>query len=206
MTYRPSRAERIRLFENAVLERLTLTPLWLFVAVWTVVVGGLSCQVAADGRPTATTAGLILGGWLLWTLFEYVMHSLLFHLRPSSTYATRLIFLLHGNHHQEPTDPLRNLIPPGLGVTVAAGFWLLFFRLLPEGTRMPLFLGFVVGYVAYDLLHFACHQSKMPGRFLTPIKRHHLLHHYTSSDGNYSVTFIAWDRLFGTRLRTRARR
>ena len=32
------------------------------------------------------------------------------------------------------------------------------------------------------------------------LKRHHMLHHFVSEEGNYAVTGLFWDRVFGTKV------
>jgi sterol desaturase/sphingolipid hydroxylase (fatty acid hydroxylase superfamily) len=61
-----------------------------------------------------------------------------------------------------------------------------------------LYLGFGIGYVVYDAIHFACHQLPMRSPVLRQLRRQHIRHHHAKQEGNYAITAIFWDRLFGT--------
>ena len=152
----------------------------------------------------ASSIGLVLLGILMWTLFEYVMHRFLFHLEPKSQVGRWLIFLMHGNHHADPGDRYRNIMPPIVSLWVVGAFWGASVLLLgPVGS--VLFLGFAIGYVIYDGVHYACHQFPMRGPVLGQLKRHHIRHHYAKRDGNYAITAIFWDRVFGTDVPVKGR-
>jgi sterol desaturase/sphingolipid hydroxylase (fatty acid hydroxylase superfamily) len=190
--------QRVRLFQNEPLERLTMLSPAAFAMIWSVnlaMVGWASW----GGFRLPAWSGLVLVGLLGWTLFEYGMHRFIFHLRLRSAAGQRLIFLLHGNHHRAPSDGDRNLMPPIFSMPVLGACWGLFLLLLGSAGSV-VFLGFAIGYVAYDLTHYACHQFTMAGAVLGRLQRHHARHHYARRDGNYAITAIFWDRLFGTRI------
>ena len=196
--------ERVMLFHNAQLERLTLMPLPLFLATWISILLAASTCVVRCRLSLLHTAGLVVTGVLIWTLFEYAMHRLVFHLRPRSALGRHLIFLAHGNHHQNPGDRLRNIMPLSVSLVLGLAFWLLSRALLGQD-GIPIFFGFALGYVVYDGVHYACHQLPMRGPLLSALKRHHLRHHYKDHDSNFAITLIVWDQIFGTRLKTRER-
>jgi sterol desaturase/sphingolipid hydroxylase (fatty acid hydroxylase superfamily) len=96
---------------------------------------------------------------------------------------------------------MRNLMPFVVSLPIASLVWLASVALLgASGTW--LFLGWISGYVMYDLVHFACHQWPMKGRFGSALKRHHMRHHYVDETGNYAISAIFWDRVFGSRITT----
>lgn len=187
---------RLRLFQSDFLERWTLISPREFAVIW-----GFSLVLilwAGWGTVSPLTwVGLVAAGLLAWSLFEYVMHRYLFHLELESPWGRRMGFLMHGNHHVDPGDPYRNIMPPIISVTWAGllwvGFWLVLGR---AGTVM--FLGFIMGYVAYDTIHYACHQSRSRSPLIRALRRHHLRHHYSPVKGNYAITTIFWDKLFGS--------
>jgi len=195
-------ATRIRLFRNPVLERLTLTPFPLFLSVWLVVLTIL-LAVALRHEGAAATAGLALAGFVVWPFFEYAAHRYVFHWRPRSQAGRKLVFLLHGNHHDDPADPLRSLMPVHVSLLLglAIGTPLI---LGLRGAGAALFLGFASGYVLYDAVHWACHQRPMRGPLAARLKRHHLRHHYAGREANFAITAIFLDRIFGSGL-TRTR-
>ncbi|WP_255406246.1 sterol desaturase family protein [Novosphingobium sp. CF614] len=141
--------------------------------------------------------GLMVLGMLVWTVFEYALHRFLFHMKLDSAAGKQLLFLIHGNHHADPGDRYRNMMPLVVSVTLGGLCWAGFVALAGRPGSL-LFLGFGLGYVIYDTIHYACHQWPMRGPVLKQLKRHHLRHHYARTDGNYSISAIFWDRLLGT--------
>ncbi|MGY6552336.1 MAG: sterol desaturase family protein [Erythrobacter sp.] len=189
---------RIQLFESRFLEPLTVFPLVGFLAIWPVLLGGIAAA-AIFVAPTIWGPALAVLGWLVWTAVEYMLHRFVFHLEPRSARLQQLVFVIHGNHHAEPNDPLRNLMPPIVSIPVASLIWTLF--VLTLGTKGNwVFLGFMIGYFIYDLLHYCCHQYAMKGRFGRTLKRHHMRHHFHHQSGNYGISGMIWDRLLATRI------
>ena len=194
---------RIRLFRDDRLERLTLISPWAFGSIWAPALA-LVCYTSWGAAPWLPALGLVLAGLLVWSLFEYAMHRFLFHLKPRSAFGRWVIFMVHGNHHIAPVDRYRNLMPPIVSFAILGSVWGLCLLLLGQAGSI-LFLGFAIGYVTYDGVHFACHQFPMRGPVLRRLRRHHLRHHYGRQDGNYAITAIFWDRLFGTEVPARTR-
>lgn len=193
--------ERVRLFKSDILERFTVISPRVFVAIWAVV---LSLVLAAGWGVVGPAAALalILCGAVAWSLFEYAMHRFLFHWKTDSAMLRSVIFVTHGNHHVDPQDPHRNMMPPIVSLPFGALLWsLCVLALGPAGSL--LFLGFAGGYVVYDSVHYACHQLPMRSPLAKRIRNHHMRHHYTRREGNYAITGVLWDRLFGTSLSLR---
>jgi len=199
-----SEDRRLVLFENRWLEKLTVIPVRWFIAIWALLLPAIAIA-AWDTAPIFAAIGLVFAGWLGWSLFEYSAHRWLFHCAPRAQAARRLIFVIHGNHHEEPNDKLRNLMPPVVSVAVGLLIWVLLYAVVGVSSAWMM-LGFMSGYVLYDLTHYACHHYPMRGRIGRVIKRHHMRHHFISGGGNYAVTAIFWDWIFDTRLAAGARR
>lgn len=191
-------APRLKLFKSRWLERLTMISAPAFMQLWAVL---LPIILAAGWGAASLPASVLMMaiGLLLWTLTEYAMHRFLFHWQPARLAAARFVFVLHGNHHAVPNDPMRNLMPPAVSLPIGAMIWLGLLGLFgPAGGLV--FFGFITGYVCYDLVHYACHQYPMKGRLARMLKTHHMHHHHSRHDGNYAITGMMWDRLFGTRI------
>jgi sterol desaturase/sphingolipid hydroxylase (fatty acid hydroxylase superfamily) len=202
MNYR-SASPRIRLFRNDLLERFTLISPVAFVLTWIVFLG-LALYASWGVASIPVSIALVLAGGLIWTLFEYALHRFVFHLKLKSKFGQWLIYLTHGNHHIVPGDRYRNIMPPIVSVVVSAGIWAAFYALIgPAGS--VLYLGFGIGYVTYDSLHYACHQLPMRGRLLGALKRHHIRHHFAKEEGNFAITATFWDRVFGTDIPAKRR-
>lgn len=188
--------EAARLFRSDALERLTVFSMRSFAVMW----GFLLPMIAWAGWGEASAfeaAVLTASGLLFWSIFEYGMHRHVFHLEWEP--AQWFVHLFHGNHHDVPNDPLRNLMPPAVSLPIAGVAWGLCLAWLgTSGTWF--FLGFISGYVAYDAVHYACHQMPMRGRVAMAFKRHHMRHHHSGIPGNYGVSAPIWDRVFRTRI------
>jgi len=190
--------ERARLFGSPVLEALTMISAPAFIALWAVVLPAiLICALIVALTPWAPA--LILVGALGWSFTEYALHRYVFHLEARSERVKRWIFIIHGNHHADPNDPLRNLMPPVVSLPVGALVWIACVSAIGAAGTWVL-LGFMMGYVTYDLVHYACHQRPMKGRLARMLKVHHMRHHHLRVRGNYAITGMAWDRLLATRI------
>ncbi|CAH0497188.1 sterol desaturase family protein [Novosphingobium sp. CECT 9465] len=195
-----SHSQQIRLFRNERLEQLTVISPAGFAAIWG---AALPCIAWVGWGTTGVVPalGLFAAGLVFWTLFEYAMHRYLFHWNARIPLFEKFVFLMHGNHHADPNDRLRNLMPPIVSIPIAGSVWALGVLLLgPAGTWM--FLGWITGYVAYDFTHYACHQWPMKGRLAYMLKRHHMRHHHARHEGNYAITALFWDSVFGTGIRS----
>ncbi|PTR10417.1 sterol desaturase/sphingolipid hydroxylase (fatty acid hydroxylase superfamily) [Novosphingobium sp. GV055] len=190
--------QRIRLFRSDGLERLTLISWRTFALAWAMILPGIAWVAWGTASPLHAL-GLIGAGLLGWTLFEYAMHRFLFHWHVNVAAVQRFVFLIHGNHHDNPNDGLRDLMPLPASLPVAGVLWLAAWLAIGLAGSW-LFLGFISGYVVYDTLHYACHQWPMRGRIAMALKRHHMRHHFVDGHGNYAVSAIFWDRVFATRI------
>ena len=196
MASRRSSSQPIRLFESKALEKLTVLPVGAFMVVWALVLPLVAWAGWGDASPFQA---LVLGvsGWGAWFLVEYAMHRFLFHMRPRSEAGRKFVFVMHGNHHSDPQDPLRNLMPPVVSLPLAALLWgASVLALGPMGTWF--FFGLISGYVVYDLIHYGCHQWKPRGRIGQMLMKHHMRHHHADQDGNFAITGIFLDQWLGT--------
>ncbi|MBX7481991.1 sterol desaturase family protein [Qipengyuania qiaonensis] len=190
--------KRLILFDNPLLEKATVTSIDSFATIWAIALPLVA--FSAWGTVSLIAAlGLSLCGLLAWSLFEYFAHRHLFHWDPQWPFARRIVFAIHGNHHIQPTDHLRNLMPPIVSMPVGGLIWAMSYAVAGDiGTW--LFFGFIVGYVAYDLVHYACHQWPMRGPIGKSVKRHHMRHHFAADHGNFGVTTPFWDKIFSTQI------
>jgi sterol desaturase/sphingolipid hydroxylase (fatty acid hydroxylase superfamily) len=56
----------------------------------------------------------------------------------------------------------------------------------------------IIGYVCYDMIHYATHHLPMRGRLMKALKRQHMQHHFQNPDERYGVSTPIWDVAFGT--------
>jgi sterol desaturase/sphingolipid hydroxylase (fatty acid hydroxylase superfamily) len=55
-----------------------------------------------------------------------------------------------------------------------------------------------MGYLIYDITHYATHHFPMRGKVLKFLKRYHMQHHYKTPDQRFGVSSPLWDWVFGT--------
>jgi len=146
-----------------------------------------------------TTVGLFIGGWLVFTLMEYLLHRFLFHASAHTPDQKFRSFMVHGYHHEFPNDKLRLVAPPLMSWPIAA-VMIFIYRATMGPNMWIMFAGTATGYVAYDWIHYYTHHfrpSNAVGRWL---KAYHLQHHFddTHGEGRYGVSSPLWDFVFGT--------
>ncbi|GEB41688.1 sterol desaturase family protein [Gluconobacter sphaericus] len=191
----------VRLFQNRWLELMTFMPMKIFLPFWALILALVIYNTLP--MPAGHFLELVSLGFLMWSVIEYLGHRFLFHLELKSAFGQHLIFIIHGNHHDLPSDPLRNMLPLNVTVPIAAALWFGAVSLFHQNGK-AIFLGFLLGYVGYDFIHYACHQFPMKKwPFFRRLHRHHMLHHYAKPDRNFAVTAIFWDRICGTKSEKR---
>jgi sterol desaturase/sphingolipid hydroxylase (fatty acid hydroxylase superfamily) len=187
-----------RLFRNPLLDRLSRVhpgvPFLIYLPITMAVLwGGIYALPVRDLIVT------FLVGYLLWTLLEYLGHRFVFHVRPMSGVGEWIRFLIHGVHHEHPSDPLRLVMPPLMSLPImAAAFALL---RLASGPRfaLPAMAGFLVGYLIYDGLHFYIHHSQPANVITRYLRRRHMHHHFRDDTSWFGVSAPWWDVIFATR-------
>ena len=196
----------IRLFESDFLEFFThISPvvvvlIWLPVSLW-LLFRSLAAYTGS-GFPVHIPLGFLFG-MALWTFAEYTLHRYVFHFHPHSDRMKRLVFLFHGIHHAQPQCKTRLVMPPAVSIPMAFVFYGLF-HLVAAGLFGapqwvdPLVMGFMIGYLIYDLTHYATHHFPMRSGVLKALKRHHMRHHYKTPNQRYGVSSPLWDKIFGT--------
>jgi 4-hydroxysphinganine ceramide fatty acyl 2-hydroxylase len=188
--------ESVRMFKSDLLESLSkvhfTVPLFIFVPV--------ICWCIYKSFETSigffTFSGLFVLALFIWTFVEYVMHRFLFHYMPDKPWALRMHFIFHGVHHDYPSDTKRLVLPPSVSIPLALGFYFLFKALLPVNYIYGFFPGFILGYLFYDISHYAIHHFNFKGNIWKKIKQHHMLHHYQDPDKGYGVSSPLWDKIF----------
>ena len=189
--------ESVRMFKSDLLEALSkvhyLVPVFIFVPV-ILVSTYLALFVKNIGIVTYFEFFII--GLFVWTFVEYIMHRFIFHYVPKNKIGLRLHFIFHGVHHDYPSDAKRLVLPPSVSIPLATGFYFLFDAILPANYVFGFFPGFILGYLFYDISHYAIHHFNFKGSIWKKIKQHHMLHHYQNPDKGYGVSSPLWDKVF----------
>lgn len=189
---------RPAMFKSPLLEGLTFLRFSHFLIVWIPVVGANVYLSAMELRNPLASVASVLSALAMWWLIEYVLHRYVFHSGPDRG-LTGLAHI-HGCHHRDADDRLRNLTP--LSVTIPVGILVYFSTqyLLGEYFGRLWFSSFAVGYVVFEIVHYWCHRARDGNRAFGFLIRHHGLHHHNGS-GNFSVSLPILDRLMGTKLK-----
>jgi sterol desaturase/sphingolipid hydroxylase (fatty acid hydroxylase superfamily) len=193
------RGETCRMFESDFLERFSrIHPATPFV-VWIPVTATFLVRSALrrDLAPISI-AGMFLLGMFAWTFAEYLLHRHVFHWVNDKPWGKRIHFLLHGVHHEYPSDKDRLVMPLLTSVPLSVIFYSLFTVTMGRALAEPFFAGFVVGYLFYDGTHYFVHHFIPKGRWGKFLRRHHLTHHFADHDGGFGVSTPLWDLAFRT--------
>jgi sterol desaturase/sphingolipid hydroxylase (fatty acid hydroxylase superfamily) len=75
-----------------------------------------------------------------------------------------------------------------LGVVLKIPYWI-----------FPMMFGALIGYLFYDLAHYATHHFPMRSGYWRIIKRNHIMHHYRTPNKRFGVSSPLWDYVFLTR-------
>ncbi|MEZ4298662.1 MAG: sterol desaturase family protein [Polyangiaceae bacterium] len=187
-----------RMFETPLIERFSrVHPTAPFI-FWLPVVFYLGYRALTNGAAVAPFAGLVLAGILVWTLAEYILHRYVFHYSGPRPWQRRMNFIIHGVHHDYPSDPDRLVMPLGASIPMGVVFYILFRVIAGPVYCDPFFIGFGVGYLAYDGIHYAVHHFRMTSRIGKWLKRYHMIHHHTGVDAKWGVSSPLWDYIFRT--------
>jgi len=171
------------------------TPLYIYLPV-----AGYMLYLATvdNGLAFPTVTGLVLFGAFVWTFLEYTLHRWVFHYEPSTEWGKRLHFIVHGVHHDYPNDGTRLVMPPGISIPLAVLFYGIFSLVFGSQFTPAIFAGMVLGYLWYDMLHYATHHFSMKRGIWLKLKQYHMRHHYADEGTGYGVSSPLWDYVFGT--------
>ena len=192
-----------RLFKNRYLEYLTKThPLVIWGIYIPLIVFMLYFSASQLTFSIVQISLIFLSGMIFWSLFEYTIHRFVFHFFAESERARKIVYLIHGNHHEYPRDKERLFMPPVpsllLSSFVFSLMYLVGYLFGVSEYIFAFFPGFVLGYLMYGTMHFAIHAWNPPFKWMKPLWRNHHLHHYKNEELGFGVSSTLWDHVFGT--------
>lgn len=191
--------ETVRMFENNFLEALSrVHPVVPVIIYLPVILYFLYRAVISPELGTVNITLFILLGIAVWTLTEYTLHRFIFHYKPKSKFGEKIHFIFHGVHHDYPSDSRRLVMPPSVSVPLALLFFYIFYQVLGSVSVSPFFVGFLTGYLFYDMTHYAVHHFNMHSKFWLIIKNHHMRHHFLDSQKGFGVSSPVWDDIMQT--------
>ena len=189
---------KAQIFDNPVLEFFTKSHPLIIWAMYLPVIIGLPYNSYSNLNFSGVSVFLLFfGGFIFWTFFEYIMHRFVFHINGKSEFTKRLVYVLHGNHHEYPRDKQRIFMPPLPSFLIALVVFLVMYLFL-RSYAYCFFSGFILGYMIYGTLHYAIHAWNPPFKWAKPLWRNHQMHHYKHEDKGFGVSNFFWDKVFGT--------
>lgn len=197
--------ESPRMFENDLLDSLSRAhPMSVPIIFIPIISYFIYSSIFVHKLSLVQFFGLFALGIIIWTLFEYIMHRYLFHLKIDSDWGRRMHFMIHGCHHDYPNDSMRLVIPNLASLVLAVMvYWLFYFIIVYSigahlGVLHGFYASFVFGYLVYDMMHYATHYAKFKNKWFREIQRNHLDHHYVDHNRGFGLSNVFWDRVFGT--------
>lgn len=132
-------------------------------------------------------AHAVLAGFALWQIFEWAAHRYLLH---------GLIRGQHWLHHRAPDGDAG--VPPFVTIPLLLMALWAAVALIGDVAGRGVFCGFALGYLSYNLTHWAIHTGRWPRRgILGGVARRHDLHHRGVA-ANFNVLLPFADMAFGT--------
>jgi dihydroceramide fatty acyl 2-hydroxylase len=190
------------MFESRVLDALSRVHPLVPVIIFLPAIAGMAAWSLSHAS-VPTTIGLFLGGYALWTLFEYWLHRLVFHFEPQDGLGARMHWIIHGVHHDHPNDPMRLVMPPAVSVPLGAAVFAILMVLFGEGYAPGLGAGFFAGYLVYDMMHYYLHHFRPHGRLGRMLRERHMRHHFQDDTRGFGISAPYWDEVFRTSSRAK---
>jgi len=191
--------QSLRMFESDFMESLSHVHPIAPLIVWGPVIAYLLYQTFSQAEVRGPIfAALAAAGFIVWTLTEYLLHRFVFHYYGNSPLTKRIYFIIHGNHHDDPNDPTRLVMPPVPALIIATPLYLGFRALLGPAMVEPFFAFFLIGYLCYDYTHYAVHHFTPRTAWGKYIKKYHMVHHFAGEESRWGVSSPLWDYIFGT--------
>lgn len=139
---------------------------------------------------------------ILYPMFEYMLHRWVLHGKflYRWPWTAKVWKRIHYDHHQNPHDlsvlfgALYTTLPPIFLLSLPIG-WLVG----GVSSAFAALAAALLAFAVYEFCHCVQHLPFTPrNAWLREIKKRHLAHHFHSEQGNFGITTMLWDRIFGT--------
>ena len=148
-----------------------------------------------------TTVALVAvgfgAGFMLWILFEYLLHRFAMH----HLHGKGIMSREHLEHHVRAQWNWSYIFLLSWGGIVLVG-WLAFaplgWVLVSTAFGLAAAAGWTVGYFFYEYQHAMAHLKPPSHRYGWWLRHHHFHHHFGHPMANHGVTYPFWDHVFGT--------
>lgn len=138
-------------------------------------------------------------GIITWSLFEYVVHRWVYHVRIANKKVRWLIDAFHAHHHHNLTD--YRVLNAGFFIVYPVSAFLLgiVFLITRDFSYTAAFgIGMTCYYVFYEFVHYYIHFKEWTTGYMQFVQKFHLFHHHHNWYQNFGNTIALWDRIFGT--------
>jgi len=194
-----------RIFDNPIMDFLSRVSWWVVPIIYIPIIAYFS--YIALTTPNISILKFVLYfalGIFIWTFMEYSLHRWAFHFEAKTKRQERILFLVHGIHHDYPQDSKRLVMPPSVSLILAIITYSIIFgvtTLLGSVYLTPaIFAGVVAGYLYYDMVHYSQHHMAITNPYYKDLKEYHMKHHYQEPDLAFGISNKFWDRIFKTLL------
>jgi sterol desaturase/sphingolipid hydroxylase (fatty acid hydroxylase superfamily) len=186
------------MFENPIIEFLSRSnPILISIVHLFLIVGFYYFGIAKLELELYVQILLFALGIFTWTLAEYLIHRYVFHWTSKNRIFRIIHYVLHGHHHENPTDRNHLFMPP-IPVVLISFFLFTSFYFFIGNYAFYFFPGFELGYLIYSMIHYSVHLKPFTQGIMKKLWIHHGKHHYENSSCRYGVSNTFWDRVFRT--------
>lgn len=195
-----------RIFENPILDFLSRVNWWVVPIIYVPMILFFCYLALMVNEVSLLKFALFFAlGIFIWTFMEYSLHRWAFHFEPKNPTQERILFLVHGIHHDYPQDSKRLVMPPAVSLILAVITYSILFgitSLFMATYLVPaIFAGVVSGYLYYDMVHYSQHHMKISNPYYKDLKEYHMKHHYQEPDLGFGISNKFWDTVFNTVLK-----
>lgn len=148
-----------------------------------------------------TVAFLVVLGWLLFPLTEYVVHRYVLHplIYLDNRISARFWIRVHYAHHDHPSRTDVILASPVSVLMLVVVLNIPIALIAGPGAIFAGALAIIGPFMFYEFVHFAAHAPiDCASPYLVNRKRLHLLHHFHNEERNFGICSSIVDRLVGT--------
>lgn len=191
--------ESIQMFQNNIIESLSKTYWFVPILVYLPIIIFFIYLSITNNLSIYWIIFSIFIGLFVWSFVEYFLHRFVFHYTPKTVIGQRFHWLFHGVHHDYPQDKNRLVMPPGISLSLATIFYLFFEIFVTKPFIYSFFSFFLLGYLYYDISHYAYHHFAFKNKYFDKLKKHHMKHHYKDDEQGYGVSSQFWDIVFKTK-------
>lgn len=194
-----------RIFDNPIMDFLSRVSWWVIPIIYIpMIIFFIYKGIVINEIPLISFGLYFVLGIIIWTFLEYTLHRWAFHFEARTKRQERILFLVHGIHHDYPQDSKRLVMPPSVSLILAVIIYSIIFgitSIFSATILIPaIFAGVVAGYLYYDMVHYSQHHMKITNPYYKDLKEYHMKHHYQEPDLAFGISNKVWDKIFGTLL------